>query len=169
MSCRLPRKFAWLSLQSDTSRWAVLALVAVCLLPGREFAHAQSERRQLSLSIGDLNSSAKTCGITETLIKEAIMHSANSSQLQFVDDAKAPTFQVRVGTFQSGAGLCVSPIDCRFFIRQKAPRPYDELDLWVGGSLAQSGKDQHAQAVTQHVKACLKAFLAQWDADKRPQ
>ena len=155
----------------------VLPLVAVCLFLGAGFSSAQTESRvgaparltQVFLSIENLPPTAKACGITENLIKDAFVTSASFSRLQITDDMRAPTFYIHVGTFQSSTGLCVSPTNYRLYIRQQAQPPFNELDLWIDGSIVQSKKSEHAQMVKEDVETYAKKFLTQWNLDKKPQ
>ena len=117
---------------------------------------------------------ADECGITDTLIHQAFMHSLGAAKFSVVDDPNSATFRIKTSGYRTdNASLCISAISITVYLPQQVKLTYSNATvtvpilLWEKTGVFSSGRPQHPSQVKSQIEALTKSFIAEWDLSNK--
>ena len=131
----------------------------------------------LGLLVEELDQDAQRCGITRSLIRDAIAYAISSSKLKFSDDnGSGPKIYVRVGALvQRQPVQCLSDVSLDVVNFQRVQLDYTDepprfvtIQLWHDDWLEVSIPEKHSQQVRSAIENATKKLVAAWYLANKP-
>jgi hypothetical protein len=124
--------------------------------------------KKIYLLIETLDKTAEGCGLSEDLIRTAVMYPLSSSPMEIED--RSTTFYVNLGTLRS-QGTCFSTLSIKIYQNVKLTfanfeRNY-KLGLWNKTWFGFSPPHEHGQMVRAAIETMTKDFLTAWNLDNK--
>jgi hypothetical protein len=163
-----------------------LSLIAVWIFLSAGLSQAQQQPGSLSgiksanVNINEADAENKSCGITDQLIREAVMYPISGSRLKVSSllppSTDVPILSVAISTVRGGvtSGLCLSGIRIQLAIYQPLTLPFasgprmHKVMLWEGGWHGGSMQHDHAKQIREQIELLMKRFVTAWNLDNKP-
>ena len=158
------------------SALTALALINVATTHAQKPAHQLRGLTELKLRIEILDKDATTCGINDSLVRNAFMYPARGAGLNVVTEpsAGAPVFHINIITTRD-RDLCVSSVQVRVYNYQRVKLEYQEYEtfaevtLWTAGLVAFADQRRHGNQIKSAVKDMTKNFVTVWNLSNKQQ
>lgn len=142
--------------------------IACCAWP----VHAQFDQvSKIEFSIQGLSADAAKCGVTEPLIRQAIMYPLSGSSLNYDTKNFPVTLDVSVLALQTSSGLCFSSIVMRLhefrFFEEGANVTVADDQYWDDHVAGFGGTYQHPQQVRQLIENSTKNMITAWNLARK--
>lgn len=161
----------------------ILPLIAVLLFLGTGFGQAQqqtgslSEIKLINLTVA-VTDSAKFCGVTEQMIRDAAMYPISSTRLSISnpESGEVPTLGIAVSTFVGNSGLCASSIEFELAMLRPLQLPFAtearmyKIVFYQSNWHGYAMPDAHGKQIREQVELFTKKFVTTWNLDNnKPQ
>lgn len=151
----------------------------LCVMGGAVAQHDEELKglTHLRLLVGELDQDAQRCGITRSLIRDAIAYAISSSKLKFSDDnGNGPKIYVRVMALtQRQPVQCISRVSLYVLNFQRVQLDYTDepprfvtIQLWDDDWLQVSIPETHSQQVRSAIENATKKLVAAWYLANKP-
>jgi hypothetical protein len=164
---------------STCVRSLTLASAVVTVLSAR--AEAQTPHNglrglsQIQVVIESLDSGTTDCGVTKSVIENAVKYPLSSTKLQLTQDSAEVLYINLSSLYFTSSHLCVSNIDVEVVIIQPVVFQFSErnisaaVKLWDNGIIISSPQSQHADSVEQQIERLVKHFVTDWNLDNKDE
>jgi len=155
----------------------VAYLVAADATSALDNHHLLRGIKSLSLGVVGLDRAAQSCGINQSVIRDAIMYPASSAKFQITDEQKGPTFYVRVLTIVQQVPIqCITSVEIQIYVPQKIILEYTGepwaqdavIELWEDNTVLVSIADLHPQQLKLAIENMTKRFVTDWNFANKP-
>jgi hypothetical protein len=156
-------------------------LVAItCLLmlsfqcEAQTIGHALRGLAKINVLVEDLGDEDIKCGLTEDLIRDAVLYPTSSAKIQVANELVSESLYVNtLSFFSEAAQFCVTTIvmEARSFeeemLTSSRRKVRSEIVLWRDGRLASSNRSGHARLVAEGIEQLAKKFVTDWNLDNK--
>jgi hypothetical protein len=146
----------------------VLCLSAVCAKA--ETTSALSGLKQFQLLVEDLSQSDPKCGITEDLVRRALMDSVASQKFKIVDKSTV-AFYVKIATLHTANGICMSVTNVDLRAAQNVQLAFSGAEhfvrvlLWSNAWFDTSpGGNAHKKQIRKTLEEASQQFIDDWQS-----
>jgi hypothetical protein len=159
-----------------------LLIMASLLCVGTDLANAETIEKlrglmSVRLIVPELDEDAKSCGLSQELVRDAVMFPASSSKLEFLDaTGDGAVFEVVITTMvQERPVQCITNLAINVWIVERvkfdyAPDAirYAAVTMWFSGAICVSVATKHPQMLRTAIENKTKKFLTDWNLANKP-
>jgi hypothetical protein len=154
--------------------------VITCLMSLSLHSEAQTHGNALrglvkiQILIEDLNNSSLECGLTEALIRNAVLYPISAASIVVTEFAPVALYVNANSLFPGSEQICVTNIYMRAETMQNVILDYSgrtvfsNVELWSDGMILFTDRAYHARHVAETVEDLAKKFVTDWNLDNKP-
>jgi hypothetical protein len=123
--------------------------------------------------IEKLDADSINYGISNEIIRHAVLYPASSAKFQISDSAHTNLYVNIDSLVFKSADLCVTHIQMQAFAFQEVTLDFSgketmaTVELWSQGGIVSTNRAAHSRHVTQLIEDIMKRFVTDWNIDNK--